>query len=264
MKRILLFLLCAVFTTVTIAQPANNECLTADPIAANDLDNGSGSCGNSVAGTTVGATTWDISGLNFTGNCWNGIDTLNVVFYTFDAQGVSGSVEVLNGPDDYFISVIQFTAGACDGGNISELGCGANVPIVFDNDLTVTTTYYVIVAFANNTEGAFDLCVFNPVPADNDECDHMISLTRGITFDKICVGSEEPLVSPGGECKGANTQVDKLHVTFERPNPNAVISGDGTPYNNAAIVLTSKAGSKRAVVIRKSGQISVETINEVE
>ncbi|RLD22633.1 MAG: hypothetical protein DRI69_00605 [Bacteroidetes bacterium] len=170
MKRILFFLLCAVLTHAAIAQPVNDVCLDAVLISSGDLDDDNGSCQATQPGTTVDATPWDVAGANYIGNCWNGADTLNVVFFPFQAQGVSASIEVLNGPDDYYITVVEFNAGACDGTNATEWGCGDNAPIVFDNDLTIGNTYYVIVAFANNTPGSFDLCVFNPEPADNDEC----------------------------------------------------------------------------------------------
>jgi len=131
-----------------------------------------------------------------------------------------------------------------------------------------------LIFFADaNKNGVCDLdsvqCL-NNVCSDSatDECDHMITLTRGITFDKICVGSvADPVVlndgggGTPGECEVGVDSVTELNVTFERPNPDALILGDGSSYDNVGIVLTSQHGSKRAVVIRKSGQISVEHIS---
>ena len=177
MKKLLLLLLCAVWIVGAVAQPANDDCATATEITSGQLDDGNGGCITLVAEDNTNATPWSVPP-NYVGNCWNGIDTLNVVFYYFEAQGVSGSVEITNGPDDYYVTVLEFNGAICDGTDITEWGCGDNAPILFDNDLTIGNFYYVAVAFANNSEGTFDLCVFNPVSAPNDECVNAIELTE--------------------------------------------------------------------------------------
>ena len=179
MHKTILSIACCLMTFAVLAQPSNNDCGSATTINAGQLDDGNGDCNSLNNQNITGATPWTIPpGVTYTANCWNGIDTLNVVFYEFTAQGVSGFVDVTGAPDDFFVSVIEFNGAACDGTNITEWGCGANTTVVFDNDLTIGTTYYVIVAMANNTPGNFDLCVFNPVPAVNDECDDAIVLSN--------------------------------------------------------------------------------------
>ncbi len=97
------------------------------------------------------------------------------------------------------------------------------------------------------------------------ECLRVARLSSGITFDKLCVSPEgiDPVDLLSGEC--AESQVSSAHVTFARPYTNAIIRTDDAEYFeddklNIGIVLKSTAGSKRAVVVRESGQITVEMI----
>jgi len=66
----------------------------------------------------------------------------------------------------------------------------------------------------------------------------------------------------GGNCN-LNTK-SYLDIAFKRPDPSAIISGDGSqtqpnpPYNYAKITLSSADGTSfRTVVVRGNGQISV-------
>lgn len=98
-----------------------------------------------------------------------------------------------------------------------------------------------------------------------DECRQIAKLVRGITFERFCVitdngaGSRDPVNLEDGTCTNSNNQVDDLTITFARPYTNAIINGDDD--KNAGIVLKSTGGSKRAVIVKSSGQISVEFIN---
>ena len=77
----------------------------------------------------------------------------------------------------------------------------------------------------------------------------------------------DPVNLNDGTCKTGDgpDEVSNLSITFERPNPDAIMS-EGTDtvtkYLNAGIVLESSGGSKRAVIIRSTGQISVEMITD--
>lgn len=93
------------------------------------------------------------------------------------------------------------------------------------------------------------------------ECLNKYTLTRDIYIDKICVSStgNEPIDS-SGVCN--EDPVSDIAITFERPNPDGVFksktSGAPSGIKSVAIVLKTKFGNQRAVVVQNSGQISVE------
>lgn len=99
------------------------------------------------------------------------------------------------------------------------------------------------------------------------ECRQIAKLVRGITFNKICYSDDgvEPVDLTTGEC--ATMSTDELHVTFARPYTDAIIKidsdGEGiVPKRNAGIVMQSTAGSQRAVIVKSTGQVSVQTIEQ--
>ncbi|HLF65832.1 MAG TPA: gliding motility-associated C-terminal domain-containing protein [Saprospiraceae bacterium] len=177
MKRCLPLFTILCLAGTLIAQPPNDDCSTATVIGPSNLDDGTmtGNCAPLTNQSYIDATPWEVSpGLFFTGSCWGGaVDS--VVFYSFVAQGVSGSVEVTNGPATAHVSVLDFNV-TCDGTDFTEVGCAVGAQIVYDNQLIIGTTYYIVVGFENSVEGTFDICVFNPVPAVSDNCVNAIDL----------------------------------------------------------------------------------------
>ena len=95
---------------------------------------------------------------------------------------------------------------------------------------------------------------------DGGECLEKISLTRDITIDSICLDTSINPIEDDGTCNG--DIIDDVTITFERPNPNAVIYSENVlkPNSSVAIILTTSFGNKRAIVVRPSGQISVQAI----
>lgn len=95
-----------------------------------------------------------------------------------------------------------------------------------------------------------------------DECLERLSLTRDIYIDSI-------LVSDSNDPFSGSTSLNQMTVTFERPNPNAIIvdptsTAPRTEYESAAVILQNSYGNRRAVIIKETGQISVETIEDEE
>jgi prepilin-type N-terminal cleavage/methylation domain-containing protein len=95
------------------------------------------------------------------------------------------------------------------------------------------------------------------------ECLYKYTLSRDIFIDKICMslGNVNPVED--GNCDIDNTPLNDLHLTFERPNPDAMFFS--TSYNNSedpiqsvGIVIRNRFDSYRTVVIKSTGQISVE------
>jgi len=102
------------------------------------------------------------------------------------------------------------------------------------------------------------------------ECEQLNSLTRGIDITKLCVSEAGsiPMVFDGdissvGECSPDGVEISEAAITFERPNPDALIlnAQNEDSYRNIAILIEENNGAKRAIYIRENGQISVEFIN---
>jgi prepilin-type N-terminal cleavage/methylation domain-containing protein len=76
------------------------------------------------------------------------------------------------------------------------------------------------------------------------------SLKRGAIISELCFNVT---------CLNNPTEI--LNITFKRPDPDALIQGEGgltPPDGEAKIVIMGTDGSTRAVVVRENGQISVE------
>jgi prepilin-type N-terminal cleavage/methylation domain-containing protein len=91
------------------------------------------------------------------------------------------------------------------------------------------------------------------------ECLESYQFLRDIRLDSICLSALNDPVDEDGNCDGE--LVDSATVTFERPNPDAIIYSDETSNDvSAAIFVKNQFDNKRAVVIKNTGQISVEFI----
>ncbi len=87
------------------------------------------------------------------------------------------------------------------------------------------------------------------------------AMVRDIEFDFICVSSDNEPLDSGGQCEGNETE--RATVTFIRPNPDAIVFDVENPANSPqsiAFVLRNASGSRRAVIVRSTGQISVQVI----
>jgi hypothetical protein len=114
------------------------------------------------------------------------------VWFTFTAQGVSAQIDVTGGPGTPEITLINFTGGACNPAGAVEIDCSAGAALTVDNVLTVGNTYYVMVAFSNNADGTFNICINNPPPAPNDAC---ITATPIANVNNNCVPSNNDFPS---------------------------------------------------------------------
>ena len=77
-------------------------------------------------------------------------------------------------------------------------------------------------------------------------------LGNGITVDDFCVyssGIESCAIAHGGG-------LSSLDIVFARPNPDAVISADGSSYTSACITVTSPQGGYRYISVTVSGEIT--------
>jgi hypothetical protein len=178
-------LFCVVFVFTAIHLSAqNDDCNTAalNPISTADLDNG-GMCVTLNLDNT-GATPWLLTPPNiyYAMTCTGTVDS--VVFYPFQAQGVSVDISVTSiGGNNPHIELLYFPIGLCDAATAQVLDCVDGNLMTIDNGLTVGETYYIAIGFANQAQGPFDLCVFNPTNQVNDECDFAIPITN---LDDVC------------------------------------------------------------------------------
>jgi hypothetical protein len=168
--RLLLLCICVVSYLYTIAQPANDNCLNAVAITALD-----GSC---TLGNDNTLSTEDIGPSSCT------VGTNENVWFSFVANGVSVEIvvtDVIGVPE---ITLVNFPTSPCNAGDAQELECVAGTTLVSDNELVIGNTYYVMVAFSNNADGLFDICIDNPTPAVNDACANATVINN---LDNACI-----------------------------------------------------------------------------
>lgn len=110
---------------------------------------------------------------------------------------------------------------------------------------------------------AVDSCTLD----SKNECQEVMTLTRGIFVSDICVGTDPTNLYKQNGCLMA-TDPEKVQIIFQRPNPNPFVTYNETgtwtknqPGQNVAIILEGPRGEKRAVTVFETGQISVEFIN---
>ncbi len=104
------------------------------------------------------------------------------------------------------------------------------------------------------------------------ECLEKLSIDRDIEIDKICVADGPAGNTPydlDGECTSPTGLRNDLVVTFERPDPSAIITSpindnrSEDKYTTAGIIIRNKFGNRQAILIKNTGQISVEKINGI-
>lgn len=102
----------------------------------------------------------------------------------------------------------------------------------------------------------------NPAGTPDGVCDgtdttiNSYLLTRGAKVTTMCVGADEVA------CQVPGNTVQRLDVSYQRPNPEAVIcsSNGGAPVcglRYAEVTIQGVDGSTRAVSIHQNGQVSV-------
>lgn len=152
---------------MSYAQPANDLCADAIPIA----------CGSTVSGTTTAATFDSIP------NCGAATVTIGGVWYVFTGTGDAVTLSTCNQATyDTKIGVYDGTCASlnCVAGNDDGAGCAG-----FTSELTFNsvngTDYYIFIHGYGSAQGDFDLTVTcsapcTPVPA-NDLCSGATMLT---------------------------------------------------------------------------------------
>ncbi|MFW0871426.1 MAG: pilus assembly FimT family protein [Patescibacteria group bacterium] len=108
---------------------------------------------------------------------------------------------------------------------------------------------------SDNTYGGGENCVANA----SDECARILSFTRSNYIYSICVGDDESSCTDIGNIVTGDRE---LHISFKRPDPDAVIRvGSGlTEYAYAKITLASPLSdiSHKSVSVGAAGLISID------
>lgn len=160
---------------VVSGAPANDECAGAISLTAS----AGLTCGNTVSGTTVGAT----FSADVAPSC-SGTGINDDVWYSFVATATTHTVLVSNANSTTAAAVYS---GSC--GSLTQVAgaCGSGVDgSAVATGLTIGNTYYVRVYTTSAIVGTysnFDICILSGVPA-NDDCAGAINIP--VSTDNSC------------------------------------------------------------------------------
>ncbi|MDQ3190896.1 MAG: PKD domain-containing protein, partial [Bacteroidota bacterium] len=196
MKKFLSFIAALLFSVNLYAQPANNNCTTAQVVTPD------GTC---VSGTTVNAT----DGWNNTVGCQTGNNNSNHpdVWYSFTATGSQATFTVTAGTFTGNIELI-LVGGTCAGGlNLVGSQCGASpMNAVFNGLQSGTTYFYTISNTPTGTTGTFQSCVttVNPPVASGQDCSTAAILCNAavVTQSSSSAGFGTQEVTTSNSCWG--------------------------------------------------------------
>ncbi len=185
-------------TCAVVAAP-NDACANATAIT----------CGQTVSGSTIGATTDAVS------TCGTTLNTAGGVWYSIVGNGAAITVSTCNPGTNYDtkMGVFSGTCGAlvCVGGNDDTTAPECVLPATgFNRKSRVTfnsvsgTTYYILVTGFSTLTGSFELSATcatpppPPPPANNDNCADATLIACGGTASGTTVGAT--LDGPATQC----------------------------------------------------------------
>lgn len=136
---------------------------------------------------------------------------------------------------------------------------GISVQGISSGGSTVFPSYGVNFDITRNTSFALfaDINTKNKLldsACSSVECIQRYTLANGYTIKNI-YGNQKT------NAPGSGTSLDRLDITFTRPNPDALIVGNSvttSPFSDAEIVIQSRQGITKTIVIWRTGQISIE------
>lgn len=108
---------------------------------------------------------------------------------------------------------------------------------------------------ADNTYSGGETCIANA----SDECINILSFARNNYISGICVGDNE---SNCTDIQSVGNGVPELHISFKRPDPDAVIYANNvaSPYGFARITMSSPVNGlgTKSVSVGAAGLISID------
>ncbi len=231
--------------------PANDLCANAAPI----------SCGQTLSGTTVGATN------TVAGSCGVSVTSADV-WYVIGGTGGDITVSTCNQASfDTKLSVFSGSCGAllCIGGNDDAVGCSLTSEFTFPS--TVGTNYYILVHGFSSQTGTFDLtatCAPAPVPGctdptalnynpaatvddgscvygpANDLCANAAAISCGQTLSGTTVGAT---VDNVGTCTVSNTSAGVWYSFTGTGTPATVSTCSQASFDTKLSVFTGSCGA---------------------
>jgi hypothetical protein len=152
------------------AQPSNDIC--GDAIQITDLDNN--------------CTLYNFANATF--DLRNGICApafARNVWFSFEAIGTDIEIEVTNndGPNT-FITLYELLPPACSPSTTFEIGCDTN-KLELENVLSIGATYYISIAYKQNYQADYLMCVNNP-EINLDPLNDYRCFARPVEFDNQC------------------------------------------------------------------------------
>ena len=144
-------------------------------------------------------------------------------------------------------------------GNIFSISYGVH----FEKNGTNPIKSFILFsdALSCDTTGSLD-CVGDGLyrPGTGDALVDTFILGRGITIEKYCIGSN--IANPSSEvCSNNSSSADTVDISFNRPDPSAIILGAGGVGNNSYArirLIASDRKTIRDVIVLGTGQISIQ------
>jgi len=228
--------------TCALVAPPNDACANAQAIT----------CGQTVSGSTVGAT------VDAVGTCGTTLNTAGGVWYSIVGNGADITVSTCNPGTNYDtkMGVFSGSCGAfvCVGGNDDTTAPECVLPATgFNRKSRVTfnsvagTTYYILVTGFSTLTGSFELsatCAAPPPPPANfNDCAGAITLTPGATCVPTAgttVGATQSIAP--ATCSGftSNSALDVWYKFTATQANHVVIAGGGTMFD---VVLQAFSGA---------------------
>ncbi|MBX7051948.1 MAG: hypothetical protein K1X54_07920 [Flavobacteriales bacterium] len=221
--RLLFLSFFMVISVCVYAQPANDDCLNAEPIA----------CGTSVNGTTVTATNETVPAGCYLNN------TSPSVWYTLIGDGSNITVSICGTTWDSQIAVYSGTCAALTCIGYNDDGCGTSSTYTFPSVIGVT--YYVRVFGYGAASGTFTLtttCVPSTVP--NDACVNAIALACDASVTGTTIGATADPIAAG--CYVYNTSPG-VWYTFTGTGGMITASLCGSSFDTQLSVMTGSCGA---------------------
>lgn len=245
MKKIILLACLFCIGTAVFAQPANDLCANATPLAVD----GTGTCINSLA-TNVDAT--DSGELAPGCASYSGGDVWFTV--TVPASGeITVDTDNAGGFTDSGMAIYSGTCGAftlieCDDDD-SDNGTFSLIELTGQ---TVGATLYIRVwEFGNNAFGDFNICAFSPPPPPpapaNDDCINATSLTVGATCSATA-GTVESATDSGESTTCTGTEDDDVWYSFVATDATQIVQVGNLAGSTTDVAMGVFSGSCGALV----------------
>jgi prepilin-type N-terminal cleavage/methylation domain-containing protein len=162
----------------------------------------------------------------------------SVVLFRF--TGFTTSISLQNLASDIALRLKQAQTQAISGQSALTFSGVPSYGVYFDSSLAKRQQFDF---FADTNNTGLD----DSVTSCLGECLDRIIINTGDYINKICFDNGTSCSTPG-----------KVHVTFKRPFPDAVIKNDaGQSFSNAQIEVSSPQNLKKTIIVWSSGQIEI-------